>query len=136
MKSNRYRHGSKSNRQGAAIVEFAVCLPLIFLIVLGSIQGASLLFLKQTLVQASYEGAKVGIRDGDEAAMRQAVEAVATGRRVQGLALTISPSNIANLPSGETVTVTVSAPGDDNSLFPFGPFQGQQVTAQAVMVRE
>ena len=48
---------ARTKREGAAVVEFAVCLPLIVLIVLGTIEAGSLLFLKQTLVQAAYEGA-------------------------------------------------------------------------------
>ena len=54
---------ARDARKGAAVVEFAVCLPVVVLIVLGSIEAASLLFLKQTLVQASYEGVKVAILD-------------------------------------------------------------------------
>lgn len=135
---NTYRKiGRKpKTRRGAAIVELAICLPVVLLIALGSIQGASLLFLRQALVQASYEGAKVAIRSGDDAAARQAVANVAAGRRIEGLVITTNPANIADANQGDTITVTVTAPGDANSLIPFGVFQGQQVSAQAVMVRE
>lgn len=126
----------RSNRKGAAVVEFAVCLPVVMLIVLGSIEGASMLFLRQTLVQASYEGAKVAIRTGDKSLTEAAVNQVAAGRRVKGLQFQTTPTNLANAQPGDIVVISVSAPGDSNSLFPFGPFKNRIVSAQATMIRE
>jgi Flp pilus assembly protein TadG len=135
MKLNKNR-SPRQSRNGAAVVEFAVCLPVIMLIVLGSIEGASMLFLKQTLVQASYEGAKIAISDSDQADVVDAIEAVAAGRRINGLAIEFTPSSIANAAPGETITVTVTAPGDSNSFIPFGPFKNKTVVASASMVKE
>ena len=67
---------ARVKREGAAVVEFAVCLPLVILIVLGTIEAGSLLFLKQTLVQAAYEGAKVAIATGDTDQVEAVVDAV------------------------------------------------------------
>ena len=125
-----------TRRSGAAVVEFAVCLPILLLIVFGSIEGASMMFLKQTLVQASYEGAKVAIRTGDQEAAEEAIRAVAAGRRVKNVEITTIPSNLADADPGQLITITVTAPGNANSLLPFGPFKDQPVTAQASMVRE
>ena len=44
------------NRRAVATVELAVCLPVLALLVLGSIEAASFIFLKQTLQVAAYEG--------------------------------------------------------------------------------
>lgn len=123
-------------RKGAAVVEFAVCLPVIVLIVLGSIEAASLLFLKQTLVQASYEGAKLAIIDGTQAEVEDVIRAVGIGRNVQDLDIEFSPSVIADAVPGEVITVSVSAPGDSNSFIPFGPFRNRTVVAAASMVKE
>lgn len=123
-------------RKGAAIVEVAVCLPVIMLIVLGSIEGASLLFLRQSLVQASYEGAKIASRTGEASTAQTAANNVAAGRRIEGLIITMDPPNLDDAEPGDPITFTVAAPGDANSLLPFGPFQGQQIRAQAVMARE
>jgi len=125
-----------SSRRAAAVVEFAVCLPVILLIVLGSIEAASMLFLKQTLVQASYEGAKVAIRNGEQDDVESIIRAVAAGRRIVDLAIEFDPPNIEAAEAGEVITVNVSAPGDTNSLIPFGPFKNQTVIASAAMVKE
>lgn len=106
------------------------------LIVLGTIEAGSLLFLKQTLVQAAYEGAKVAIASGDEARVNQAVGAVVASRNLNNVQVQFTPSDIANVPAGETITITISAPGDSNSFIPFGPFENQIVQTSASMVRE
>ena len=126
----------RSKREGAAVVEFAVCLPLIVLIVLGTIEAGSLLFLKQTLVQAAYEGAKVAIATGDSDQVESVVDAVAASRNLTGVNVQFTPSDLTSVPAGETITITLTAPGDDNSLIPFGVFRNLTVEANASMVRE
>lgn len=118
-------------------MEFAVCLPVIILIVLGSIEAASMLFLRQALVQSAYEGAKVAARTrGDNPSALNAIESVASGRRIKNTNVIFSPSNVESAEPGDIIRVTVSAPGDANSFIPFGPFKNRTVAAQAVMVKE
>ena len=127
----------RNKRRGAAVVEFAVCLPLIVLIVFGGIEAANMLFLRQTLVQAAYEGVKTGVKvDGTAQQATDSAQAVCDGRNLRNVRINISPSDLSTAARGQIVEITVSAPGDDNSLFPFGPFAGKDVTATAVMVKE
>ena len=106
------------------------------LIVLGTIEAGSLLFLKQTLVQASYEGAKVAIATGDSDQVESVVDAVAASRNLTGVNVQFTPSDLTSVPAGETITITLTAPGDDNSLIPFGVFRNLTVEANASMIRE
>ena len=124
-------------RRGAATVEFAVCLPVIVLVVLGSIEAASMLFLRQAMIQSAYEGAKVAIlRGADNADAIAAAQAVVQGRQLDGATISFDPLNVAEALPGETIRVTASAPGDANSFIPFGPFKNQIVAAEAVMIKE
>jgi Flp pilus assembly protein TadG len=126
-----------ASRQGAAVVEFAVCLPVLILIVLGSIEAASMLFLRQALIQSAYEGAKVAIRDdGNNSDAINAIDNVAAGRRINEVEIAFSPENVSKAKPGEFVSVTITAPGDSNSFIPFGPFKNRTVSARAVMVKE
>ena len=128
---------NQSSRRAAATIEFAVCLPIIVLIVFGGIQASSMLFLKQTLVQAAFESVKTAVKvDGSAARAEATARAVTDGRNLQGVSVTVNPNNIENTPRGSIIEVTVTAPGDNNSLFPFSPFAGKNVTATAVMVKE
>ena len=137
MKPSHNRRKNAKCRKGAAVVEFAVCLPIILLIVLGSIEAASMLFLRQALVQSAYESAKVAVRnDGNNVSAIAAAEAVAAGRRIENMNITFSPSDVETAAQGEIIRVTISAPGDSNSFIPFGPFKNRIVSAEAVMVKE
>ena len=124
-------------RRGAAVVEFAVCLPVIMLVVLGSIEAASMLFLRQAMIQTAYEGAKVAIlRDSQNSNAIAAADAVVQGRGLNGVSLTFDPADISTAAPGDTIRIVAFAPGDSNSLLPFGPFKNQTVSAAAVMVKE
>jgi len=130
-------NANRSKRRGAATIELAVCLPVIVLLVLGGIQASSMIFLRQALVQSSFEGVKTAVKvDGTaERAIAQA-QAVTDGRNLDGVTITVEPSNVEDLARGEVIRMTVTAPSDPNSLFPFGPFAGQNVSATAAMVKE
>ncbi len=124
-------------KNGSAAVELAVCLPVIVLLTFGAIEGASMAFLRQTLVQTAYEGVKVAARRGStDAAALNAAQQVAAGRNLSNVNLRFSRGNIASIPPGTPITLFASAPTDANSAFPFGPFRGQTVTVQATMAKE
>jgi len=131
------RRRSNGNRKGAAVVEFAVCLPIILFIVLASIEAASLMFLRQALVQSAYEGAKVAIRTGgNNSDATAAANAVAAGRRINNLNVVFTPSDVSSASQGDIIRVSITAPGDANSFIPFGPFKGKTIIAEAAMVKE
>lgn len=129
---------SKTKRcSGTATVELAVCLPVIVLVAMGAIEGASMAFLRQTLVQSAYEGVKVAVRRGNDASDGvNAAEAVLNGRGLQGTTISFSPTNPDNAFAGDPITITVTAPSDANSVLPFGPFQGRVITVNATMAKE
>ena len=96
-----------------------------------------MLFLRQAMVQAAYEGAKIAVKtDSDNQQVIDAATAVGLGRRIDNLTIELSPNNVTGVPAGEKITVIVSAPGDSNSFIPFGPFKNRTVSAKAVMVKE
>ena len=131
-KRNRLR-----NRKGAAVVEFAVCLPLIMLIMLGSIEAANMLFLRQALVQASYEGAKAAVRlDSDNATVVEIANLVAAGRRIEGFTVETVPADVTTVPPGDFIRVRTSAPVNSNSFISGTVFRNLTLDAEAVMVKE
>jgi Flp pilus assembly protein TadG len=135
-RSARFAIQRVQRRRGAATVELAVLLPVILIVVLGSIESASMIFLRQALVQASYEAAKVAAKTGDNAQARSFALAVTKGRQIKGVTIQFEPGNIRSAARGTLIRVTVSAPGDNNSVLPFGLFRGRKIHAQATMARE
>lgn len=53
-----------SSQSGSAVVEFAIILPILFLVLFGIIEFGLLFVNKQMLVTASREGARLGIVSG------------------------------------------------------------------------
>lgn len=124
-------------RRGLAATELAVCLPVIVLLVLAMIEACTMIFLKQSLTVASYEGARTALRQNASAAdVRSACEAVLADRRVQGGSVTLSPSNLNAVAPGEYIDVVVSAPTESNSVIPGSFMRGMTLSGTASMMKE
>ena len=130
---SRISHG----RRGTAAVEFAVCLPIIILLVFGSIEASSFIFLKQSLGVAAYEGAREAIRSGASNGDAKArATTILDARDVQDFTIDFPGTDPESAERGEEIVVEVSAPTAPNS-----PLAGQFVanrllTSRVVMVKE
>jgi Flp pilus assembly protein TadG len=134
-RSNRRAH-SKA-RRGVAASELAVCLPVIVLLVLAMIEACTMIFLKQSLTIASYEGVRMSLaQDADDADVQTAANGVLRDRRVQGARVTIRPADITRVAPGEYIEVTVSAPTGPNSVIPGSFLRGRTLSATSVMMKE
>ncbi len=122
--------------KGMAVVEFAVCLPMLVLLVLGAIECTSMIFLKQSLNVVAYESIRVAIRnDGTTAgAMNRANEVIAE-RSIDGVNVSFNPGNVDRLERGTPIRVTVTAPCLANSVFTLNFFSGE-LQATAFMIKE
>lgn len=124
-------------RRGVAAIEFAVCLPIIVLLVLSTIEACSMIFLKQTLAVAAYEGARTAIIPGvtgDE--VKEVCNEILKDRKVSGGIVTISPKGFDDLKPGQFVDVTVSAPCNANSIVRNKFYKGRTLTSTASMMIE
>jgi len=124
-------------RRGVAATEFAVCLPVIVLLVLGMIECCTMIFLKQSLTIASYEGVRTALEERAVIAdVRRSSQQILTQRRVNGGTITVNPANIPGVPTGQYITVTVTAPADRNSVILGSFFRGRILSASATMMKE
>jgi Flp pilus assembly protein TadG len=134
MQRSRKQH---PKRRGVAAVELAICLPMVVMLVLGSIEACSMIFINQSLCVAGYEGMRIAVRKGGTSA-----EAIAgcnellSARGVQAATVSLSPTNVSGLSSGTLMTITVTAPCGDNSILPSRFFRGRTLTATCTMVKE
>jgi hypothetical protein len=120
-----------------AAAELAVCLPVVVLIVLATIEACSAIFLKQSLTVAAYEGARTALAERQVAgSVQQACDQILNDRNVNGATVTVSPSDIASLKPGDFIDVTVSAPCNSNSLVPTTFYRGRTLSATASMMVE
>ncbi len=127
----------RTKRRGAAAVEFAVCLPVIILLVFGSIEASSFIFLKQSLNVAAYEGIREAIRVGSgNADGIDRAQNILNARNVNDFQVRFPDGDAGEADRGDEIVIEVSAPTETNS-----PLAGQFVTnriltARVVMVKE
>ncbi|MEZ5941875.1 MAG: TadE/TadG family type IV pilus assembly protein [Planctomycetaceae bacterium] len=127
---------SDKPRQGAALVETAICLPVMLLLTFGAIEASNAIVLKQTLTEISYETARIVTSQGTtkaEALIR--AEEIVTARGLDDVVVDISPDITVNTPPGTAITVTVSAAATSNSIGPQWYFEDATISAITVMVR-
>ena len=132
-----YRRPRNGSRRGVAAAELAVCLPVLVLLVLGMIEACTMIFLKQSLTVAAYEGVRTALAPHAVAAnVRTTCNRILDDRRVEGGSITVEPANFELLPAGEYVRITVTAPAEGNSIIPPSFFRGRTLSASATMMKE
>ena len=125
------------DRRGLAAVEFAVCLPVIVLLVFGTIEASSYIFLKQSLAVASYEGVRAATRlGGDNDRARRAAQNILDSRGVVGYRIEFPGGESSLADRGEEIVIEVSAPSADNSPLAGDFVPGATLVARQVMTRE
>lgn len=136
----RRNHSKKQRsalRHGVAVVEMAVCLPVLTLITLATIESSAMIFLQQSLSIAAYEGARVAIvPESEEENARYQAELILESRDVQNPTVTVTPGNFNFMPAGTWVRVEASAPFADNSLAGGWLFNGKTLTSTVEMMKE
>ncbi|MEZ6135356.1 MAG: pilus assembly protein [Pirellulaceae bacterium] len=127
----------RCKRKGTAVVELAVCLPVLVLIVFASIESCNAIFLKQSAASAAYEAAKIASNTGGTklAAETRATEVLAA-REITNATITFVPADQTSWVRGVKLHVTISVPTTDNLGGTSFLFQGQPVSVSTVMVKQ
>ena len=129
-----YKH--QRQRTGATTVEFAISLPVLILFTFTGIEFARVNMIRNTTVNAAFEGARQGIIPGAtaaecEAAANQLLDLV----KINGGSAVATPNPI--LPSSDSVTVTVTVPIDSGNSFVTPQFyMGATIEASVTLPRE
>lgn len=123
-------------RSGVAAVELALCAPLLFLLVMGAVETANYIHLKQALTLAAYETAvSVTSMGGTEAEALKNGEDIMTAHKVKGGKISIYPPVTATTKAGTTIVVTTEAPVADNAVSPPWFFNGSRIDVKFTMVK-
>jgi len=136
MNRHRRKRLSSGRRKGAAVAELAVCLPAMMLLAMGALECCTMIYLRQSLHIAAYEGIRVAISDDASAAEAlQRAQQVIDDRNIADAAIAITPAQSEFEPRGNPITVQVSAPSATNAALPLRFFTGD-ISATAVMIKE
>ena len=133
----RRKHVRRSKRRGVAVVELAVCLPVLLILVVGAIEGSNFIFLKQAVTVAAYESAQVVTRaNGKKADAEQRATQILAARSIDQTTITFSPADPGQAARGQLVTVSVTAPVSANSIGLDWFFDDQIVSTSVSMVKD
>jgi hypothetical protein len=112
---------SRTPYHGQTLVELAVALPILLMVMLGTVNLGLLMSSQLILTQAAWEGARAGATLGDpdrgDAEIIAAVQQAASGLDTSRLAIEIQPSEHEYprdqpwpMPRGQPLTVTLAYP--------------------------
>ena len=123
-------------RRGTVTVEFALVMPILILFIIAGLEFSRVNMIRNTVINAAYEGARRGIVPGATAAE---CETAATDLLdlvdISGGTAVTSPSTIA--PNTDSVTVTVAVPITTANAFVTPQFFfGKTISAEVTLPRE
>jgi len=125
-------------RHGAATVEFALIVPVMLTFTFGLIEMSRISMVKEGVIQASREGARVGVRptaDIDDVNQRINEELAILG--ITGANVQITPTVLDQAMPGDDIRVRITIPIGEISYVPgFFKFDGLDIIAETVMRRE
>jgi hypothetical protein len=134
MRSNRIRNHSQS-RGGAALVEFAIVLPIILLIFAGMIEISRILLLQHSADTSAYEGARCAMVPGATSSeASQAAQSLLQAAGLKSSVITVSPTLIQEDTS--LITVRVEIPISTNAWISPHWFQGSRVVSETTLYCE
>ena len=110
------KHTNQSVRGGAAAVEMAVCIPILLLMLVATLDVCGMFHIQQSLKISAYEGARVGVVPGAEAEnVSFQCESILDAQGVKSYTVTMTPSDPSTLRSGDIFTVSIDANFDANA---------------------
>lgn len=92
-----------NERQGMVAVEFALMLPVLALVIMLLVEGSNAMHTYSTLMEASREGARYVLMEGETANVEALIEAIVADLDVDELSTHVVTDPVAN-----TVTVQVA----------------------------
>ncbi len=117
---NKNRKRAKKKRLGAAVVEFALIVPIFLTLVFGIIEFGRLMMVQQVLVNASREGARRAVLEGATVAdVTQEVSNYLSSSSInvpsESIVVSPDPTSIFN---NENISVSISIPFSSVSWMP------------------
>lgn len=127
----------RRKRRGLAAVEFTICLPVLALLVFGSIEATAFIFLKQSLHVAAYEAARTGCRAAStEPEATSRARAILDSRDVRGATINFVTGDVASVQRGDPIIVEVAAPTNVNSPLAGQWIANRTLTSRVFMLKE
>lgn len=108
------------------------------MLTMGMMEVGRVVMVKQVMVNASREGARLAILPNTTASdVIEQVQSQLTASAIQGTTVTLTPTSLSSAPAGTPVTVTISVNANQVSWIPNPAFTfNKTITASTTMRRE
>jgi len=119
------------------MVETAILMPLLVLVTFGALELSNMIFLKQSLSIASYEGAKRATSPGvSESQIRSRVQEILGSRGITNATIAVTPTITSATVRGTMVVVSVSSNGGGVGFLSVNIFNPTTLQNHTAMVRQ
>lgn len=111
----------KRKTLGVALVEFALLLPILVALFLGTLEFGWAIYIQNVLSDAARQGARVASTDSVTVSdILSTVDTVVTNSKLStaSLSVDVNPANVSAQAKGTPITVTVSLPYTSVSILP------------------
>ena len=106
-----------SNRQGAALIELAICFPVFFMITMATIETCRMIYLRQSLKIAAYECARLAIVPGtNRQNLVDQCDLFLLSRNIDGYVFSCVPDDPTSLSYGDLFKVNLQIAAKDSSI--------------------
>lgn len=130
MKTVRLTANRRPGRRGAALVEFAIILPVLLLLLVGSIEIGRGISVHHRCAEAARAGARVFSmrKSKTESDIRAIVDQIMSENDLENYVVTLTPNPASAIRQLDPVTVTVSIAAGDASWYPTPWFLAHNTT--------
>lgn len=127
--------GKDTTRRGATLVEFALVVPILFVLFFASVEFSRVAMIRHTVDNAVYEAARTAIiPGGTTTAAQDEARRILTVVGIINPSIEVTPSPLTR--STPQVTVRIAVPINSNSYVPPQFFAGRSITRELTMQRE
>ena len=137
------RSAGPIRRRGAALIEFVMVVPFFLLIIGATVELCSIMFLKESLTVAAYEGGRLAVRR--TGTMQNTEDKIVEILAQRGVVMEVESNPISITPDPATanvldpITIRITAPLSGNTVVPFSWLKimnANDIECQIVMLKE
>lgn len=125
------------HREGVAAVEMALVLPVLLIVLFGTINCSQMMHFRKSLVLAANEGIRLASqRETTSQDVLGRTNSVLSSRRVTNPDVTLVPANIETAAAGDVIELRITANFSGFGLGTFGFGSSVPVTVTTAILRE
>jgi hypothetical protein len=108
---------NRKSRRGAALVELAISLPVLFLITMATVETCRVIYLRQSIKIAAFESARISVLPNATYDMvKIQTDCILLGRNIRTYEVFCDPEIPSSAAEGDLITIRVMAPISENSV--------------------